>query len=229
MLITGDNRLKQGGATQARKARESFEAALTFAAAENVLDERLRELIDRRITAAQALDGVTPWTDCRDLPADDDAAEASVRTAYASGSRAFLTTDDARDGHSERVLARVLTIDRDALKLGTGFGYDIYGPPVQLGRPHDWSASYARFALAGSLERLRTNVLDLWVLRHPALSVLTSEPLLALLRSVRADGTVKAVGVEFCRGAEVPIGELPLAIDVVVLGALDGSVTTRAR
>ena len=56
LIVTGDNRLKQGGARQAAKARESFLAALAHAEQTDLADERVRGLLERRITDALAIE-----------------------------------------------------------------------------------------------------------------------------------------------------------------------------
>ena len=60
LIVTGDNRLKQGGAKQAGRARQSFEAALAYAEQHGLADERLRGLIGRRIDDARAIEDAVP-------------------------------------------------------------------------------------------------------------------------------------------------------------------------
>ena len=61
LILTGDNRLKQGGPVQARKARETYEQALAEAEAAGLDDDLIRGLLERRIA------------DCRVLEAADEA------------------------------------------------------------------------------------------------------------------------------------------------------------
>ena len=49
LILSGDNRLKQGGPVQARKARETYEQALAEAEAAGPADDLLRGLLERRI------------------------------------------------------------------------------------------------------------------------------------------------------------------------------------
>ena len=56
LIVTGDNRLKQGGSRQAAKARESFAAALAHAEQTGLADERIRGLLERRLTDALAIE-----------------------------------------------------------------------------------------------------------------------------------------------------------------------------
>jgi chorismate mutase len=56
LILTGDNRLKQGGPVQARKARETYEKALAEAEAAGVDDDLIRGLLERRIEDSRALE-----------------------------------------------------------------------------------------------------------------------------------------------------------------------------
>ncbi len=56
LIVTGDNRLKQGDGRLAARARESFEAALAHAEATGLADDRLRTLLARRIETTRARD-----------------------------------------------------------------------------------------------------------------------------------------------------------------------------
>ena len=57
LMLTGDNRLKQGGPVQARKARETYEKALAEFEAAELGDEVIRGLIERRIADTRLLEG----------------------------------------------------------------------------------------------------------------------------------------------------------------------------
>jgi hypothetical protein len=56
LILTGDNRLKQGGAIQARKARETYEKALAEAEAGGVDDDVIRGLLELRIADTRLLE-----------------------------------------------------------------------------------------------------------------------------------------------------------------------------
>jgi hypothetical protein len=63
LILSGDNRLKQGGPVQARKARETYEKALAEAEAAGLSDDLIRGLLERRIADVRKLE----------LAHDDDA------------------------------------------------------------------------------------------------------------------------------------------------------------
>lgn len=56
LILSGDNRLKQGGPIQARKARETYEKALAEAEAAGLSDDLLRGLLEKRLAGVRALE-----------------------------------------------------------------------------------------------------------------------------------------------------------------------------
>ncbi len=56
LILSGDNRLKQGGPVQARKARETYEKALAEAEAAGLSDDLLRGLLEKRLADVRALE-----------------------------------------------------------------------------------------------------------------------------------------------------------------------------
>jgi hypothetical protein len=58
LILSGDNRLKQGGPVQARRARETYEKALAEAQAAGLADDLLRSLLERRIEDVRKLEDV---------------------------------------------------------------------------------------------------------------------------------------------------------------------------
>lgn len=56
LILTGDNRLKQGGPVQARKARETYEKALAEFEAAEIDDDVIRGLLERRIADTRMLE-----------------------------------------------------------------------------------------------------------------------------------------------------------------------------
>ena len=56
LIFSGDNRLKQGGRIQARKARETYEKALAELEATGIADDLIRTLLERRIADVRELE-----------------------------------------------------------------------------------------------------------------------------------------------------------------------------
>ena len=63
LILSGDNRLKQGGPVQACKARETYEKALAEAEAAGLSDDVLRGLLEKRLADVRALEQPRPEED----------------------------------------------------------------------------------------------------------------------------------------------------------------------
>jgi aryl-alcohol dehydrogenase-like predicted oxidoreductase len=117
---------------------------------------------------------------------DLEGTRAVVDAALDAGVTFFDTAEIYGDGGgSERFLGEVLEGHRDEVVLATKFGW---GPERGNG-----SADYVRTAIDGSLERLRTDYVDLYYLHKPDPSTPIAETLGALDELVRA-GKVRAIG-----------------------------------
>jgi aryl-alcohol dehydrogenase-like predicted oxidoreductase len=117
---------------------------------------------------------------------DRDATRAVVDAALEAGVT-FLDTAAVygNGGDSERFLGEILDGRRDHVVLATKFGWG-----SEVG---DGSATTARRSLDESLERLRTDYVDLYYLHKPDPSTPVAETLQALDELVRA-GKVRAIG-----------------------------------
>ncbi len=89
-------------------------------------------------------------------------------------------------GGSERLLGEILEGRRDRVVLATKFGWGD-------GTTGNGSADAVRMAIAGSLERLRTDYVDLYYLHRPDPGTPIADTLQALGELVAA-GTVRAIG-----------------------------------
>ena len=117
---------------------------------------------------------------------DFDATRAVVDAALEAGVTFFDTAAVyGNGGDSERFLGEILESRRDTLVLATKFGWG-----QERG---DGSPEAARRSLDESLERLRTDYVDLYYLHKPDPRTPIAETLGALDELVRA-GTVRAIG-----------------------------------
>jgi aryl-alcohol dehydrogenase-like predicted oxidoreductase len=100
----------------------------------------------------------------------------------------FFDTPDiyGNKGGSERFLGEVLTGRRDRVVLATKFGND-------MGEGRNGSAEYAGRALRASLERLRTDHVDLFYYHRPDGKTPIAETLGAMQELVR-DGLTRTIG-----------------------------------
>jgi 1-deoxyxylulose-5-phosphate synthase len=119
----------------------------------------------------------------------------------------FLDTADiyGTQGASEELIGEALRGRRDEVVLATKFGMD-FGPAE--GRPDAprGSAPYIRWAVEGSLRRLRTDAIDLYQYHEPDGITPIEETLGALDELVRA-GTVRAVGCSNFSAAQLEEAE----------------------
>jgi aryl-alcohol dehydrogenase-like predicted oxidoreductase len=113
---------------------------------------------------------------------------AVVDAALEAGIRFLDTADIYGGGDSERFLGEILEGRRDQVVLATKFGM---GPDEGMARG---SREYMRHALARSLERLRTDYVDLYYYHQPDEITPVAETIGAMLELVE-EGRVRAIGV----------------------------------
>jgi aryl-alcohol dehydrogenase-like predicted oxidoreductase len=116
---------------------------------------------------------------------DFDATRLVVDAAIDAGVTFFDTAATYGNGDSERFLGRILEGRRDTVVVATKFGWG-----QEKG---DGSVETARASLERSLERLRTDVVDLYYLHKPDPDTPIADTLGALDELVR-EGRVRAIG-----------------------------------
>jgi aryl-alcohol dehydrogenase-like predicted oxidoreductase len=120
---------------------------------------------------------------------DYDAAHAVVEAALEHGITLFDTADIYGQGASEEFIGRALEGRRDRVLIATKFGKPMNArPDASRGR-----RDYIRWAVEGSLKRLRTDVIDLYQMHDPDESTPIEETLRALHELVE-DGIVRSIG-----------------------------------
>jgi len=122
--------------------------------------------------------------------ADDQASAAAVRAALDCGITLFDTADSygsGRCGRAEEILGTALRGHRDEVVLATKVGTEFAGQPATA------SGRWVRQAVVGSLRRLRTDYLDLYLLHVPDHAVPVHETLTAM-SALRDNGLVRVIG-----------------------------------
>ena len=129
----------------------------------------------------------------------DDDAVAMLRAAHALGVTLFDAADTYGDGRSEIQLARAFGDRRDKVVYATKFGYDFYTPAEkprgQFELPHDFSPTFVRKALEGSLRRLNTEYIDIYQMHNARMAQIADDGLWDLLESFKREGKIRMYGV----------------------------------
>ena len=129
---------------------------------------------------------------------DYDAARAVVDTALAVGVTLLDTADISGQGTSEEFIGRALEGRRNGVIVATKFGKPMDDAP-DLPRG---SREYLRWAVEGSMRRLRTDVIDVYQMHEPDERTPIEETLGALTELVR-EGKVRYVGSSNFSAAEI--------------------------
>ena len=119
---------------------------------------------------------------------DLERTRAVVEAALEAGITFLDTADIYGGGGSERFLGEILEGRRDQVVLATKFGM---GPDEGMARG---SREYMRHALAASLERLRTDYVDVYYYHQPDETTPVAETIGAM-RELVEEGRVRAIGV----------------------------------
>ena len=120
---------------------------------------------------------------------DYDQTVAVIDAALDAGITLFDTADIYGQGMSEDYIGRALDGRRDQVVLATKFGAPMDENPDERRGSRD----YIRWAVEGSLRRLRTDVIDLYQMHQPDSSTPIVETLGALDELV-AEGKVRFIG-----------------------------------
>jgi aryl-alcohol dehydrogenase-like predicted oxidoreductase len=121
-----------------------------------------------------------------------DGTAAVLHAALDAGITLFDTADIYGDGNSERLMGEVLEGRREEFVLATKFGMEMSGAEGAPDAPRG-SREYIRWAIEGSLQRLRVGRIDLYQYHQPD-GITPLEETLTALDELVGEGLVRAIG-----------------------------------
>ncbi len=124
-------------------------------------------------------------------PTDNAESLRAIARALDLGCTFFDTADLYGHGLSEKLLGQALEKQRHACVIATKVGGDFYHGPFH----QNFDADYIRFALEKSLERLRTDYIDIYQLHNPPLMLLERGTHYAVLDELKQEGKIRHYGV----------------------------------
>ena len=124
-------------------------------------------------------------------PTDNAASLRTIAQALDLGCTFFDTADLYGHGLSEKLLGQALEKRRQECVIATKVGGDFYHGPFH----QNFDADYLRFALDKSLERLRTDYIDVYQLHNPPLMMLERGAHYAIMEELKQTGKIRHYGV----------------------------------
>jgi aryl-alcohol dehydrogenase-like predicted oxidoreductase len=134
-----------------------------------------------------AIGGVR-WGDVR-----DEESLAALQRAFDLGVNFFDTADIYGRGHSEELIAQALGEVRSEVLIATKGGLTAHSSAL-FSRP-DYSSGYLRSAIDRSLERLRTDYIDLYQLHNPPQKLAKEDEPWDELAALQREGKIRYFGV----------------------------------
>ncbi len=129
----------------------------------------------------------------------DADAVALLREAHELGITFYDAADTYGNGRSEEQLAAAFGARRGEVVYATKFGYDWYSysgeRKGQNEIPQDFSPAFVRKALEGSLQRLKTDYVDVWQVHNARMEQVRDGELIGLLDAFKAEGKIKTWGI----------------------------------
>jgi aryl-alcohol dehydrogenase-like predicted oxidoreductase len=124
-------------------------------------------------------------------PVDDAVSLKALHAAVDAGMNFIDTSDAYGAGHSERVIGTFLKErpDRDRIVVCTKGGNNM------VTGARNFTPDYIRNCIAGSLQRLGVDAIDVYLLHNPSLANLQAEDSFEVLEAYKAQGKIKHWGV----------------------------------
>jgi aryl-alcohol dehydrogenase-like predicted oxidoreductase len=124
-------------------------------------------------------------------PTENAASLKAIARALELGCTFFDTADIYGHGLSEKLLGQALHQRRHECVIATKVGNDFYHGPFRK----NFDPDYIRFAVDKSLERLRTDYIDLYQLHNPPLMMLQRGEHYSVLEELKQAGKIRYYGV----------------------------------
>lgn len=157
------------------------------------MKEQIHETGISPITLGTWAMGGTHWGPC-----DDADALRAIETAIDSGISSIDTAPVYGDGHAEELVGKAIQGKREKVFLATKCGLDIYTNKYQ----RNLSPSYIEHDLVESLNRLKTDYVDLYQCHWPDPQTPIEETMAALMR-FQGQGKIRHIGVSNYTMAEL--------------------------
>jgi aryl-alcohol dehydrogenase-like predicted oxidoreductase len=123
---------------------------------------------------------------------EDEESLAALQRAFDLGVNFYDTADVYAHGHSEELIGQAFAGVRPNVLIATKCGFDFYrGEPANS----NWAPEYIRTALERSLERLRTDYIDVYQLHNPPQKLAKDESVWETLSKLRDEGKIRFYGV----------------------------------
>jgi len=138
---------------------------------------------------AWGIGGLTPGSTSYGKTVDEDSIKA-LQAAYENGINFYDTSNVYGNGHSEKLLGKVFQNNRNKVVLASKAGF------VDFDKPLDFSKDNIQRSLNETLNRLRTEYLDILQLHNITASELRKNlAMLNYINELKDKGTLKAIGI----------------------------------
>ena len=123
---------------------------------------------------------------------EDEGSLAALRRAFDLGVNFYDTADVYGHGHSEELIGQAFASVRANVLIATKVGFDFYrGEPAKS----NFAPNYIRSALQKSLDRLRTDYVDVYQLHNPPQKLAKDDAVWETLAELKGEGAVRFYGV----------------------------------
>jgi aryl-alcohol dehydrogenase-like predicted oxidoreductase len=121
---------------------------------------------------------------------DDHESRKALRFSYESGITFYDTADFYGQGHSEKLIGETLRDVRKNIVIATKVGL------LSTSGKQNFSPKHIKKSLEDSLNRLKTDYIDVYQLHNPPLEILkNSDEIMYTLQAMKTEGKIRAIGV----------------------------------